>query len=158
MPIAPAPSFVYLIESQNGLVKIGCSQWPKQRETMINQHSPVPARLVACWPGRQADERVLHRKFHAHRNHNEWFRIEGELTSFVEASRGLGVDRVATWDELTIAGIEQRNQDVSARLSAMSKARWADPAWRERHRVARERGRAFREARRPAPAETGAPS
>lgn len=51
MPVALSrPTFIYVVEAQNGLIKIGVSASPKSRAQMIHQLSPVPCRLVAIQP------------------------------------------------------------------------------------------------------------
>lgn len=121
---------VYLVEAQSGLVKIGVSRNPKSREVLINRHSPIPARLISFWPGDGRDEHALHRRFAGQRSHNEWFRLEGPLSEFVDAKRGLGVDRIPTWEEMTEPGAARRRLSYRERMSAAAKARWANPVWR----------------------------
>jgi hypothetical protein len=89
--------FVYLIESECGRVKIGNSLNPKGRLVAFSITSPRPLRLVATWPGDHTAERELHDRFIAHRTHNEWFRQEGALASFVEKMRGTGVEAIPDW-------------------------------------------------------------
>jgi hypothetical protein len=93
-------SSIYLIEAENGLVKIGRAQIVGDRVQACRVHSPLRVRLIACWPGAEVDEAALHERFRAHRQHGEWFNPEGEFGAFVARSRGIGVDAVASWDDL----------------------------------------------------------
>lgn len=127
-----AGSFVYLIETALGQIKIGCSRWPEQRLQTFVANSPCPLRLIAKWPGEQTDERKLHQRFVAQRWHNEWFRYEGDIVAFVEQKRGVGVESIPEWDALTFAASSERRQRSRALAGEKRKAVWADPEFRER--------------------------
>lgn len=98
--MSTTPTFIYLIEAQNGLVKIGIGQKVRDRYQATRLHSPILTRLIACWPGAQIDEDALHERFRAFREHGEWFALRGEFAAFVERSRGLGVSSIPAWVEL----------------------------------------------------------
>lgn len=98
--MSTTPTFIYLIEAQNGLVKIGIAQKVRDRFQATRLHSPVLTRLIAFWPGSQLDENALHERFRAFRDHGEWFVLRGELAAFVERSRNVGVDHIPTWGDL----------------------------------------------------------
>jgi hypothetical protein len=119
-------TFVYVVEAQNGVIKIGVSCSPKSRALAIHQHSPVPCRLIAALPGETKDERRLHRRFAEQRSHCEWFRIEGPVAEFVSFVRGTGVDRVPDWDELVFPAANERRAAATARQKAL----WADAEYR----------------------------
>jgi hypothetical protein len=121
------PSFIYLIEAQNGLVKIGVTVNPKTRAAAYQTHSPVPLRLIAWWPGSQADEAELHRRFNPFVSHCEWFRIEGELAEFLAGVRGVGVGRVREWDEIVCAPGETPMMKRTAAVTIANRARFSDP-------------------------------
>lgn len=127
-----ARSFVYLIETALGQIKIGCSHWPEQRLKTFVANAPCPLRLIAKWPGEQTDERKLHQRFAAQRWHNEWFRYEGDLIAFVEQNRGVGVENIPEWAGLTFAASSERRRCCRASAAEKSKALWADPEFRER--------------------------
>lgn len=127
-----ARSFVYLIETALGQIKIGCSHWPEQRLKTFVANAPCPLRLIAKWPGEQADERKLHQRFRAERWHNEWFRYEGDLVAFVEQHRGVGVEYIPDWVSLTFAASAERRVKNRIGASEKRKALWADPEFRER--------------------------
>jgi hypothetical protein len=97
------PSFIYLIEAENGLVKIGRAQKVSDRVRAVRVHSPVLARLIAQWPGGADEEEALHVEFAAFRRHGEWFLMKGAFLSFVEISRGRGVDEIPSWGDLLFA-------------------------------------------------------
>ncbi|MBB5762125.1 hypothetical protein HNR01_001745 [Methylorubrum rhodesianum] len=98
--MSTTPTFIYLIEAANGLVKIGVAQKVRDRFQATRLHSPVLTRLIACWPGSQVDEHALHERFRSYREHGEWFVLRGEFAAFVERSRGVGVDHIPTWGDL----------------------------------------------------------
>ena len=94
------PSYIYLIEAKNGMVKIGLGQNVKDRMQATRLHSPVLTRLIAFWLGDAVDDEALKEKFRAFRHHGEWFYLTGEFAEFVDASRGLGVGEYPDWDDL----------------------------------------------------------
>lgn len=126
------PSFVYVIQAENGMLKIGQSSEPFKRIRSINLHSPVRCRIVAILKGLKKNELLLHRRFAAARAHHEWFRCEGEVAEFLDAVFGCGVDRVLDWTEVTEASrttAERRALAHEKKAKAM-RALWADPARR----------------------------
>lgn len=94
------PTFIYLIEAANGLVKVGIGQNPRDRFQATRLHSPVLTRLIAYWPGAKIDEDALHQRFRTEREHGEWFAKRGEFAAFVERVRGQGVDHIPAWNDL----------------------------------------------------------
>lgn len=112
------PTFLYLIEAENGLVKIGSGQYPTDRAATCRTHSPIPTRLIAAWPGSFAEEFELHRRFAADRSHGEWFVVRGALADFVADHFGKGLNRVDTWIEAkhaaaVNAGLRERRRSRS---------------------------------------------
>jgi hypothetical protein len=93
-------TFIYVVESITGVVKIGCSYNPEERAKRIAAESCAPARLIAKWPGVIPEEIALHKRFIEHHSHNEWFHLRGDVAAFIEPRRGLGVV-VSTWAEVT---------------------------------------------------------
>jgi hypothetical protein len=93
-------SKIYLIESENCLLKIGRAELVQDRVRTVRTHSPVLARLIATWPGAAPEEAELHRRFAAYRRHGEWFEITGSLAHFVAQLRGKNVPDIPEWEEL----------------------------------------------------------
>lgn len=122
-----APSQVYLIESECGRVKVGCSQRPESRLATFYTNSPRPLRLIAFWPGGYSDEREIHERFSSYRTHNEWFRLEGAFADFVDERRGLGVTEIPEWVSLHCPNVRERSK---AKRAAAQKAIRSDPAWK----------------------------
>jgi hypothetical protein len=135
-------TFIYVIEAQNGRVKIGVSSAPQRRALTVHQYSPVPCRLIAVWLGDWSDERALHERFADHRVHCEWFRLEGPLAAFVDSVRGTGMT-VGDWVSYSPDERAERRQKQSAKHSASMKAVWCDPKHREAMRERREAREAF---------------
>lgn len=133
---------VYVIESQIGAIKIGCSRWPEKRAAMVSAHSPCPVRLVAVLVGGHDYEHELHRQFCMHRGHGEWFQKEGAVAEFFARVFSEGVDLVRPWSSFSQAPGSPRDLDLRARRSAAAKERWADPDYRSRHVAALRNGRA----------------
>lgn len=119
--------FVYVIEAENGRIKIGSANSPLDRLATIRTHSPVQVRLIAQWEGGFGVEFELHTRFSAHRSHNEWFRVEGAVAAFVGEITGHGLDRVECWHETAWEAREVRL--VRSRQSQAQKIKqiWADP-------------------------------
>lgn len=113
-------SYVYLIESQSGLVKIGASKYPEQRAAQIALAACSPTRLIAVWPASFREEARLHRELAPHRSHREWFRIEGAVADLVTTRIGQGVERIKGWAEV----VEEALADISKseRYSRASRA------------------------------------
>lgn len=120
-----APHWIYVVETQIGVVKIGCSANPVSRAKTISTHSPLPTRLVAAVPGIWADERALHERFADYMTHNEWFRCEGPVAEFVASIRGQGVERIIDWSETTRASREERRRQQYASHGAKIRANFA---------------------------------
>ena len=137
------PVCVYIVEAKNGLCKIGCSKVPVQRAEMIHTHSPIPVRLVAQWPGGHAEERALHLRFNEYRDHNEWFRLEGEVALFVDERRGIGVE-IVEWSQITWQSSVEKRAAFHARIARIMKQHWADPEYRKRRAEDRARDKAAR--------------
>ena len=65
-------------------VKIGYSTAFPYRLRAIQGNVPVPLTIYGRFVGRQTQERVLHRRFAAHRLNGEWFRFEGALADWIK--------------------------------------------------------------------------
>lgn len=136
--------FVYVIEAQIGLIKIGCAASPESRLATVRCHSPVLARLIAKWPGTLCDEHRLHRRFRAQRSHSEWFRIEGALLSFVAEISGRGLEAIEPWSEISFATREERRASGAEKRQRAMRAMWSDPAFRLEQIIAMQQGREVR--------------
>lgn len=129
---------VYVLESQIGTIKVGCSRWPEQRAELVCSHSPCPVRLVAILAGGHAIELAIHQKLSACLSHNEWFKVEGEAARFLGSVFGEGVAIVRPWGAFSPTSRAERLADSNARKAAAAKARWADPEYRARIKAYRE--------------------
>jgi hypothetical protein len=72
-PRRTATQYVYVLRAPDGTSKIGIAGDPAQRLRELQTGSPVILRLVGTIPGGLALERLLHRRFAAHRLHGEFF-------------------------------------------------------------------------------------
>lgn len=77
------PELIYLIACHD-FVKIGIASDVKSRLAALALCNPYPLSVVAACPGGLADEKSLHEKFKAYRTRGEWFKVEGELASFMK--------------------------------------------------------------------------
>lgn len=111
MPV-DAPKFIYIVEAENGRVKIGRSRSPEQRIVCIRTHSPLMVRLIAVWEDTAGAEAALHDKFAPARLHCEWFMPTREVLAFVRERRGVGVDEIMSWDEVRLI---RHSSDARAR-------------------------------------------
>jgi T5orf172 domain len=75
--------YIYFIEAENGLIKIGYSINPQQRLKFFGRVSPVPLRLIGYFPASPSDEYALHQHFAELRDHAEWFTPSPELLDVV---------------------------------------------------------------------------
>lgn len=109
----------YLIEAENGMVKIGEALSPEYRLSVLSLCSPVQLRLAAILYGMR--ERELHKEFAEYRRQNEWFVIEGDLADFFDTHFGDGLSEpVADW---IIDWGKQRDSKRDARRAAQ-RAAW----------------------------------
>ena len=74
-PIRPsAPTgYVYFVESEAGLIKIGYTGDLEKRLRGLRTMSPVALTLRATRPGSMTTERLYHELYAEHRRHGEWF-------------------------------------------------------------------------------------
>lgn len=80
--------YVYFMEAENGLIKIGWSEQPHKRLANLVRLTPLTLSLLAAVPGSTQDERSLHEHFASLRQQGEWFRSSPELRSVIaEAQR-----------------------------------------------------------------------
>lgn len=120
-------SLVYMIEAENGMIKIGVSNSPEKRARAILSASPVKTRLIAVFPGAFREELRMHKRFENCRAWGEWFYPYGDFLAFVEQHRWNSVP-VIEWESIrhlpTIL-------ETRAKRSASMKAAWNVPGARE---------------------------
>ena len=124
--------FVYVLEAENGLVKIGYSVTPEKRERISQTHSPVRVRMIAFWKADQDEEFDLHRRFEDYREHGEWFRYVGEIAAWVDRVRGTNVLQITQWSDLTIAAAHLRKEEQSKRQAEAMRRLWRNLPEKER--------------------------
>lgn len=133
-------NYVYLIEAQNGMVKIGNSACPANRINFINLHSPIPCRLIAVWNGSIKDELKFHKRFDEHRAHCEWFFAKGSLSAFVETHRGVGlIEKIVDWETIVSPDRKLRKAEGRAKAALKLKQNWCVPGYREAQKQWRQR-------------------
>jgi hypothetical protein len=65
------------------LVKIGMASDVERRFRDLTAMNALPLEMVVVLPGGREVERPLHLRFARYRDHDEWFRVEGELASWI---------------------------------------------------------------------------
>ena len=76
--------YVYFIEAENGLVKIGQTKSIRERFKKLQTGAAGQLTLLGITFGDQAFERELHVRFAADRATGEWFKASLELREFLE--------------------------------------------------------------------------
>jgi len=85
----PPTSVVYFIRAGvNGPVKIGVTRNLKHRLEILGAGNHHELKCLHTIDGTVELERAMHRRFEQQHIRGEWFRYEGELRSFIRASRG----------------------------------------------------------------------
>lgn len=129
---------IYVIQAENGAIKIGSTANPKYRFSALQFASPLQLRLIAILPGSSREERSLHAKFEKSRRHNEWFAPDVEIVRFVGEVWGHGLDRVEEWIT-DFSELRRTRKEVSrTRRQAAHKRNWSDPDFRARQAEARQ--------------------
>jgi hypothetical protein len=77
--------FIYFVESEHGLVKIGFSVSLRERFKKLQTCSSLPLKLLGLRRGTIEGERQLHKRFAAQRVRGEWFAATDEIRA---AARG----------------------------------------------------------------------
>jgi Meiotically up-regulated gene 113 len=90
IPFSGAPVIYFLQASIGGPVKIGFAADVERRVRELQCGSPFPLRVLAAWQGDGRDERELHERFAADREHGEWFRPTAELRALIGKGRARG--------------------------------------------------------------------
>jgi hypothetical protein len=79
--------FVYVVHSSNGLFKIGHTNDPTRRLTMLKTSTADTLTLLGIVPATVDDERELHFLFRTHRVAREWFRWTPAMQPLIDALR-----------------------------------------------------------------------
>lgn len=69
-----ATGYVYVVKSSNGLLKIGHTNEPSRRLTMLRTSTADQLTLLGVVPATVEQEKELHGLLHEHRVAREWFR------------------------------------------------------------------------------------
>ena len=80
---------IYFIRAENGLVKIGKSNNPKNRLKTLQVGSPVKLKIIKVISGGINIEKLLHNYFKCIRKNGEWFRPDYELKEFLKNKRNI---------------------------------------------------------------------
>ncbi len=76
---------VYFLQSETGLIKIGCSTNLDARIRHIRAMSPAQLELLGSMPGGHREERAAHAKLQSWRDHGEWFRSDAESLAIIKS-------------------------------------------------------------------------
>lgn len=79
-------SYIYFILA-GGKVKIGRARSIKARMNALQSGCPYPVHLVHFEIGGEREERRFHKRFTAHHDRLEWFRLEGALEEYLRGVR-----------------------------------------------------------------------
>ena len=93
--------YVYFIEAENGLVKIGCTNDIEKRLVNLQNMSPIPLNLLLllnCDGEASRIENALHRKLEKQHHHGEWFNLSDEKKKWIKQSKTKLI-QWATWLE-----------------------------------------------------------
>lgn len=88
---------IYVVQAENGYIKIGSSSNPLVRLDTMQFASPLQLRLIAIFPGDYREERKLHDRFEKSRRHNEWFAADKDVIQFTAEVWGRGLPEVEEW-------------------------------------------------------------
>lgn len=78
------PNSVYFARSETtGLIKIGCSAYPKGRLKQLSWDLKEQIRLIVSAKGSFHDERRIHRELSEKRVHGEWFEDCPEVMAYI---------------------------------------------------------------------------
>ena len=80
----PRKPVVYFVQAENGLIKIGSTNYIEDRMKSLSSQSPLGLTLLATVRGDRAKEFAYHLRFAAHRLHGEWFQRCPEIEAEIE--------------------------------------------------------------------------
>lgn len=75
--------YVYFAQSEDGYIKIGCTQNLKSRIRHIQIYNHMKIKLIGKMKGGRDLEVKLHRKFKQYRKRGEWFNPATELLEYI---------------------------------------------------------------------------
>ena len=75
--------YIYFIQADNGLIKIGFSGDPKRRLKGLKTMCPIGLELLAVFEGSTGEEEKLHERFKKHRVHGEWFKPRKIILKYI---------------------------------------------------------------------------
>lgn len=91
MPKAIRKQYVYFIKARGmGGVKIGVSNSPRTRLWQMQSTAAVTLFLDGQVPGTRKDEGIIHDRFKHLRMYGEWFKLNIELSNFINECTALG--------------------------------------------------------------------
>jgi hypothetical protein len=76
--------FVYFVEDDTGLVKIGFSKTPGTRVAIMATNSGHVLKMLAYFPGNTQKEHSVHERFKEEHHHGEWFKTSGRISSYIQ--------------------------------------------------------------------------
>lgn len=74
---------IYFLAGDDGFIKIGFTTNLRKRLRSLRTGSPKQLRIRLTIPGTRDDERELHRRFAAHQERGEWFRLAEPIADFI---------------------------------------------------------------------------
>lgn len=79
--------YIYFVQSEDGFIKIGCSQNVKSRFRTIQGDNHMKIKLIGKMKGGYDLEAKLHRKFKKFRKRGEWFHPAPELIGYIASNK-----------------------------------------------------------------------
>ena len=76
-------TYIYFIQSEDGFIKIGCTQTLKKRIKAIQACNALKIKLIGKMKGGYDLESELHLKFKRYRKRGEWFHPVPELLEYI---------------------------------------------------------------------------
>lgn len=98
----PDRTFVYVVQADNGPIKIGCSGDPSTRLKNFQSHSPNIITTLAVTRGGLFLERRLMARWSAHHMHHEWFRADQTILADIENLKISGREHFLTPAEIVL--------------------------------------------------------
>lgn len=87
IPYMKKSSYVYFVQSEDGFIKIGCTQNLKSRIRHIQIYNHMKIRLIGKVKGGHDVEAKLHKKFKKHRKRGERFNPAPELLEYISTHK-----------------------------------------------------------------------
>lgn len=113
---------VYIIEAENGRIKIGYTGGPARgRARGIQTGNACKTRLVATIPARLEQEKSLHAMLDQYHAWGEWYDFPPHIDAYIRSLFGIGIDSIPDWSEQ----VRETKRTVSERFSKLALARSA---------------------------------